>query len=65
MRFFRKITASVGAMLLFGAAGTDEMYVEMGQTPPSIVTAFIIVGLILLIPMALRLIGMAKTSIKK
>jgi hypothetical protein len=65
MKLFRNVSAAIGALLFFGAAGTDEMYVEMGEMPPNSVTALLIIGGILLIPMVLRLIGMAKTSIKK
>lgn len=58
-RLFRTLTAGAGFLLIFGAAGTDEMYAEMGKMPPENLDAMVAVGLILLIPAALRLIGMA------
>ena len=58
-RLFRNLTACAGFLLIFGAAGTDEMYAEMGKMPPESLDVMVAVGLILLIPAALRLIGMA------
>ena len=46
----RKLSATLGFLCLFGAAGTDQHYAEMGQVPPEGVGQLIIVGLILLIP---------------
>lgn len=58
-RLFRNLTALAGFLLIFGAAGTDEYYTDLGQMPPESVDSMVVLGLILLIPTALRLIGMA------
>ena len=42
MKLIRNASAVIGALLFFGAAGADEMYVEMGKIPPNSVTAFLI-----------------------
>lgn len=60
MRLFRNITAIAGLALVFSAAGYDQMYVEAGQTPPASVIPTLICGLVLLIPMAFRIVGMIK-----
>ena len=46
----RKITAIIGGALVFGAAGTDQMYTEMRQMPPDYLWIVLIVGLVLLLP---------------
>ena len=46
----RKIAATLGFLCLFGAAGTDQHYTEMGQVPPEGVGHLIIIGLVFLIP---------------
>lgn len=50
MSIFRRITTILGCICIFGAAGTDQMYVEWGQMPPESVGRAFVVGLVLWIP---------------
>lgn len=48
MKLIRNASAVIGAVLFFGAAGTDQMYAEMGKMPPEthigVAVAFIAVS---------------------
>ena len=55
-KLFRIITASAGFLCLFGAASTDQMYIECGQMPPDSVDKLITWGLLLLVPTALHIL---------
>ena len=60
MRLFRNITAALGALILFSVAGYDQRITDVGQASDMDYGWLIVVGVILLIPMALRLYGMMK-----
>ena len=45
----RKLTAILGSIFVFGAAGTDDMYLSAGQTPPESNWLIYFVGIALLI----------------
>lgn len=55
-RFIRLATAIAGVLCLFGAAGTDQRFSEMGQMPPESVENLLFIGLLLLIPAALHIL---------
>ena len=49
MNFFRTLSAITGIVLIVGAAGTDERFVEAGQTPPEGIEQMVLIGLALLL----------------
>lgn len=56
----RKAMAVVGFICLFGAAGTDQRFTEMGQMPPDNLWIVFVIGLVLLLPTIFR-----KRKVKK
>lgn len=54
MKLFRISTAILGGICLFGAAGADQMYTELGQMPPDSVEQVFVIGLIFLLPTIFR-----------
>ncbi len=48
MKIFRRLTAIIGGLCVFGAAGTDQRFIEAGQLPPWSVDMVYIIGLALL-----------------
>jgi hypothetical protein len=60
MNFFRITTAIMGGVCVFGAAGTDERFIKMGQMPPGNLWIVFIVGLVLLLPTLVHLMRKGK-----
>lgn len=54
MKIFRISTAILGGICLFGVAGTDQMYAELGQMPPDNLWIVFVIGLVLLLPTIFR-----------
>ena len=45
----RRLTAIIGALCVFGAAGTDQRMIEAGQVPPETTLVVYAIGLALLV----------------
>lgn len=54
IRFIRRALFAIGLICLFGAAGTDQHYTDMGLMPPESVDALITWGFCLMIPQGLH-----------
>ena len=64
-RLFRIVTAAAGLFMLFGAAGTDQMYADVGAMPPESVGAMVAWGFVLMIPSALHFLKGERKKVRR